>query len=52
MKFSVIFEAQLVNPTPERERQVIRDCVEQAACLETIRQWGRDVIPYFRRQES
>ena len=23
--------------------------VPQAACLETIRQWGTKVIPYFRR---
>src|SRR5256714_1873340 len=30
MKFSMIFEAQLAHPTPERERQVIHDCVEQA----------------------
>ena len=30
MKFSMIFEAQLAYPTPERERQVIRDCVDQA----------------------
>lgn len=28
MKFSMIFEARLVDPTPERERerQVIHDC--------------------------
>jgi alkanesulfonate monooxygenase SsuD/methylene tetrahydromethanopterin reductase-like flavin-dependent oxidoreductase (luciferase family) len=30
MQFSMIFEAQLANPTREREHQVIRDCVEQA----------------------
>jgi hypothetical protein len=24
--------------------------VPQAACLETIRQWGEHVIPYFRRK--
>ena len=30
MKFSMIFEAQLAHPTPEREHQVIRDCVDQA----------------------
>ncbi|MER5812029.1 hypothetical protein ABT143_28240 [Streptomyces sp. NPDC002033] len=34
MKFSMIFEAQLVGPTPERERRVIRDCVEQAVFAE------------------
>ena len=26
--------------------------VPQAACLETIRQWGAHVIPYFRKQEG
>ncbi|MHB8671473.1 MAG: LLM class flavin-dependent oxidoreductase [Acidimicrobiales bacterium] len=36
MKFSMIFEAQLTDPTPERERQVIRDCVEQAVFAETM----------------
>ncbi|MFJ9419918.1 LLM class flavin-dependent oxidoreductase [Streptomyces sp. NPDC101227] len=36
MKFSMIFEAQLANPTPERERQVIRDCVEQAVYAEEM----------------
>ena len=36
MKFSMIFEAQLTNPTPERERQVIRDCVEQAVFAEEM----------------
>lgn len=30
MQFSMIFEAQLAKPTPERERQVLADCVEQA----------------------
>ena len=33
----MIFEAQLANPTPEREQQVIRDCVEQAVLAEAIR---------------
>ncbi|MFE5967430.1 LLM class flavin-dependent oxidoreductase [Streptomyces sp. NPDC056463] len=36
MKFSMIFEAQLVDPTPERERQVIHDCVEQAVHAEKM----------------
>ena len=34
MRFSMIFEAQLNHPTPEHERQVIRDCVEQAVAGE------------------
>ncbi|MER6095538.1 hypothetical protein ABT154_06670 [Streptomyces sp. NPDC001728] len=37
MKFSVIFEAQLVDPTPARERRVIHDCVEQAQGTPRIR---------------
>ncbi len=36
MKFSMIFEAQLVDPTPERERRVIHDCVEQAVFAEEM----------------
>ncbi|MFJ2742452.1 LLM class flavin-dependent oxidoreductase [Streptomyces sp. NPDC087440] len=36
MKFSVIFEAQLTDPTPEREHQVIRDSVEQAVLAERM----------------
>lgn len=36
MKFSMIFEAQLTDPTPERERQVIHDCVEQAVLAEAV----------------
>src|SRR5574337_1058872 len=36
VRFSVIFEAQLANPTPERERQTIRDCVEQAILAEQM----------------
>jgi alkanesulfonate monooxygenase SsuD/methylene tetrahydromethanopterin reductase-like flavin-dependent oxidoreductase (luciferase family) len=35
MKFSIIFEAQLADPTRERERQLLRDCVEQAVYAET-----------------
>ena len=34
MQFSMIFEAQLTHPTPEREREVIHDCVEQAILAE------------------
>ena len=36
MKFSMIFEAQLADPTPDNERQVIRDCVEQAVLAEEV----------------
>ncbi|MGW4054776.1 LLM class flavin-dependent oxidoreductase [Streptomyces sp. NPDC004779] len=36
MKFSMIFEAQLVDPTPAREHQVLRDCVEQAVLAEEM----------------
>ncbi|CAM5656108.1 flavin-dependent oxidoreductase [Streptomyces spiroverticillatus] len=36
MKFSMIFEAQLADPSPERERQVIHDCVEQAVFAEEM----------------
>lgn len=36
MKFSMIFEAQLVDPTPAREQQVIHDCVEQAVHAEEM----------------
>ncbi|MEU6660276.1 LLM class flavin-dependent oxidoreductase [Streptomyces sp. NPDC046821] len=36
MKFSVIFEAQLANPTVEHEHQVIKDCVEQAVLAEDM----------------
>ncbi|GHB54075.1 luciferase [Streptomyces cirratus] len=36
MEFSVIFEAQLADPTVEREHQVIRDCVEQAVLAEEV----------------
>ena len=34
MEFSMIFEAQLAGPTPETERQVMHDCVEQAVYAE------------------
>lgn len=36
MEFSVIFEAQLADPTVEREHQLIRDCVEQAVLAERM----------------
>ena len=36
MQFSVIFEAQLANPTRPREQQVIRDCLEQAIFAEEM----------------
>ena len=36
MKFSMIFEAQLANPTRDREQRVIRDCVEQAVLGERM----------------
>ncbi|GGX21438.1 hypothetical protein [Streptomyces chryseus] len=36
MQFSVVFEAQLADPTVEREHQVIRDSVEQAGLAERM----------------
>ncbi|TZG26030.1 LLM class flavin-dependent oxidoreductase [Sphingomonas montanisoli] len=36
MKFSMIFEAQLSNPTPEREHQLIHDCIEQCVVAEEV----------------
>ena len=36
MKFSMIFEAQLEYPTPEREHATIRNCVEQAMFAEEM----------------
>jgi alkanesulfonate monooxygenase SsuD/methylene tetrahydromethanopterin reductase-like flavin-dependent oxidoreductase (luciferase family) len=36
VKFSMIFEAQLSNPTPERERRLLTDCVEQAVLAERV----------------
>ncbi|MFI7009536.1 LLM class flavin-dependent oxidoreductase [Streptomyces sp. NPDC050145] len=36
MKFSVIFEAQLADPTVEREHQLFHDCVEQAVLAEEM----------------
>jgi alkanesulfonate monooxygenase SsuD/methylene tetrahydromethanopterin reductase-like flavin-dependent oxidoreductase (luciferase family) len=34
MKFSMIFEAQMQHPSPEHEREVLQDCVEQAVLAE------------------
>ncbi|MEU6117214.1 LLM class flavin-dependent oxidoreductase [Streptomyces sp. NPDC047117] len=36
MKFSMIFEAQMADPSPANERQVIQDCVEQAVYAEEM----------------
>jgi alkanesulfonate monooxygenase SsuD/methylene tetrahydromethanopterin reductase-like flavin-dependent oxidoreductase (luciferase family) len=36
MNFSIIFEAQLADPTRERERRLLRDCVEQAVYAEQM----------------
>jgi alkanesulfonate monooxygenase SsuD/methylene tetrahydromethanopterin reductase-like flavin-dependent oxidoreductase (luciferase family) len=36
MKFSMIFEAQMAQPTREHERQVIHDCVEQSVFAEEM----------------
>ena len=36
MKFSMIFEAQLEDATPEREHATILDCVEQAVFAEEV----------------
>src|ERR1019366_3191253 len=36
MKFSMIFEAQMANPTREHERQVLLDCVDQAVFAEEM----------------
>src|SRR5437762_13307026 len=36
VKFSMIFEAQLANPTRVRAQRVIRDCVEQAVLGERM----------------
>ncbi|MGW7691329.1 LLM class flavin-dependent oxidoreductase [Streptomyces asiaticus] len=36
MKFSMIFEAQMADPTREHEQQVLRDCVEQAVFAEEM----------------
>src|ERR1700737_2390643 len=36
MKFSMIFEAQMADPTRDHERQVIGDCVDQAVFAEAM----------------
>ncbi|MGW3472414.1 LLM class flavin-dependent oxidoreductase [Saccharopolyspora sp. NPDC000995] len=36
MKFSMIFEAQIADPTPERERQIYFDSIEQAIYAEEM----------------
>lgn len=36
MKFSMIFEAQMANPTAEHEAQVLRDSVEQAVLADQV----------------
>src|SRR3954454_13705228 len=36
VKFSMIFEAQMQHPTPEHEREVLQDCVEQAVYAEEM----------------
>ena len=48
MQFSVIFEAQLADPTVDREHQLIHDCVEQAVLAEEMgfdRVWAVDLNP-------
>ncbi|HLY82676.1 MAG TPA: LLM class flavin-dependent oxidoreductase, partial [Acidimicrobiales bacterium] len=36
MRFSMIFEAQLEDPTPEREHATIDDCIDQAVYAEEM----------------
>ncbi|MBA0126561.1 LLM class flavin-dependent oxidoreductase [Haloechinothrix sp. YIM 98757] len=36
MKFSMIFEAQMADPSAEHERQVLHDCVEQAVLADQV----------------
>ncbi|MEU0540483.1 LLM class flavin-dependent oxidoreductase [Nocardia sp. NPDC005978] len=36
MKFSMIFEAQMADPTAAHEAQVLRDCVEQAVLADRV----------------
>jgi alkanesulfonate monooxygenase SsuD/methylene tetrahydromethanopterin reductase-like flavin-dependent oxidoreductase (luciferase family) len=36
VQFSMIFEAQMADPSPDHERQVLRDCVEQAVYAEEM----------------
>jgi hypothetical protein len=34
--FSLVFEAQISDPTPQNEQQLFRDCVEQAVLAEEV----------------
>jgi alkanesulfonate monooxygenase SsuD/methylene tetrahydromethanopterin reductase-like flavin-dependent oxidoreductase (luciferase family) len=36
MRFSLFFEMQISNPTPEKERRVFHDCVEQAVLADQV----------------
>ncbi len=36
MQFSLVFEAQLANPSAENERQTLNHCVEQAVEAERV----------------
>jgi hypothetical protein len=36
MKFSLFFEMQIANATPDKEVRVFRDCVEQAVLAEAL----------------
>ncbi len=36
MQFSMIFEAQTADPSPEAERRLLRECVEQAVLAEEV----------------
>jgi alkanesulfonate monooxygenase SsuD/methylene tetrahydromethanopterin reductase-like flavin-dependent oxidoreductase (luciferase family) len=36
MKFSLFFEMQMADPTPEREAQLFRECVEQAVLADEL----------------
>src|SRR5215469_16125528 len=36
MQFSMIFEAQMANPSPEHEREILFDSVEQAIFAEQM----------------
>jgi hypothetical protein len=40
MKFSMIYEAQIADPTPEEERRTLLEMVEQAEALD---RFGFDV---------
>lgn len=49
MQFSVILEAQLADPTVEREHRLIHDCVERAVLAEEMGFAGPDGIAAMRR---